>query len=129
MLVAEILDKVRETLAAREANYDDPRPNFDRIAATWTVMLEAAGKLKPGEHIDGLDVARMMVCMKMCRDAFKYGDDNWFDTAGYAVCGLRIGSKDEKAVTDAPPWGDGPKWTVGHTLDALDKERMRRGQK
>lgn len=87
----ESLDKVGETLGARENNYNDPRINFDDIAVVWTQLLITEGIIpRDGKKMDGLSVARLMVGMKLVRDAFKLKLDNWVDTAGYGICGLRI---------------------------------------
>lgn len=86
--VDQILDKVKDILHRREGNYDDPALNFARIAAYWTIRLRA--KLRPGEAITANDVADMAILMKVAREQFKHGDDNYLDIIGYAVCGQRL---------------------------------------
>ena len=88
---AEILDGVKEVLSEREKNYDNPKPNFDRIAAYWNIFLE--GKLTT--PLTALDVAMLMILMKVAREQFSHKDDNLYDTIGYAVCGIRIANIDE----------------------------------
>ena len=39
--VQAVLDNVSRVLGAREKNYDNPAPNFTRIAAYWSLYLEA----------------------------------------------------------------------------------------
>jgi len=85
----EILDSVGEVLGAREKNYDNPRPNFQRIADYWTTYL--------GIPILPEQVAIMMILMKVAREQFKHTEDNLTDAIGYAVCALRI-AEDENDI-------------------------------
>jgi hypothetical protein len=87
---AAILDTVKAVLEGREKNYDNPKPNFDRIAAYWNTLLEA----KLTAPLTASDVALMMILMKVAREQYKHTDDNLLDAIGYAVCGLRIAEVD-----------------------------------
>lgn len=67
----------------RQKNYGTPENNFANIANYWTLYL--------GKHIDAVDVAQMMILMKLARlKADKTHEDSWIDIAGYAACGSEI---------------------------------------
>jgi hypothetical protein len=88
---SQILDGVKQILAEREKNYDHPKRNFKRIAQVWTpLILNAHPELSEEFSFTALDVARMMVGMKMVRDANKPQRDNWDDTIGYGTTGAVI---------------------------------------
>ncbi len=84
----EILDAVKAVLEGREKNYDNPKDNFDRIAAYWTVRL--GEKLQPGQAVTAQDVSDLMILMKVAREQFRHTEDNYLDIIGYGVCGLRV---------------------------------------
>ncbi len=94
----EILDNVKKILEERERNYDNPKPNFERIANYFNAYL--------GERlttpITPTDVAMLMIGMKLAREQFKHNDDNLLDVIGYAVCALRM-VEDEKEITVTYP--------------------------
>lgn len=66
----------------RQQVYGHPYDNFEDISDTWTVLLRD----KLNERITREDVIRMMISMKLCRDAVCFQDENYVDIAGYAHC-------------------------------------------
>lgn len=80
-----LLDRV---LTERRSNYADPRINFRRIAAYWTVDFEDI--LKPGAVVSMLHVNQAMISLKKARILAGYQPDHALDGAGYfmtmAVC-------------------------------------------
>ena len=76
-------------LQDRNASYGPPENNFQDIAAVWNWYL---GNRATSEHVKNgivaaLDVANMMILMKMAR--LKYNPnhrDSKVDVAGYAAC-------------------------------------------
>lgn len=64
----------------REEDYGAPEDSFGRIAALWSAYL--------GRQVSGVDVAALMVLMKVARtQASPAHRDSWVDIAGYAACG------------------------------------------
>lgn len=64
----------------RNAQYGDPRQDFQRTADMWAAYL--------GCDVKPLDVAAMMALLKVSRIRWSPGkQDSWLDLAGYAACG------------------------------------------
>ena len=74
----------------RNQKCGDPEDNFAYIALTWTALLRARGLLAADASLVDADVARMMVTMKMCRDANAPHADNRVDAMGYTLCLERV---------------------------------------
>lgn len=85
---AEILDEARQiVLKDRNSAYGKPEDNFQRIATLWNAFLI----VRPRTPLTPLDVAHMMLLMKMARLVYNpTHKDSWVDTAGYAACGAGI---------------------------------------
>lgn len=85
----------------RQAAYGEAESNFSQIAAIWNVSL---GR-KLTKPINALDVAIMMIGMKLARAAYNPTyRDNLIDVGGYAVCGVALIDKTEtKSTIDATP--------------------------
>lgn len=75
----------------RNAQYGDPRQDFQRTADFWNTYLELAeGTIQP--H----DVAAMMGLLKLSRIRWSPTRfDSWVDLAGYAACGWDCAKPDE----------------------------------
>lgn len=69
----------------RQDTYGKPEDSFGAIADLWTAYLGT------GQEIDPVDVANMMVLLKIGRakENPKHAD-NWIDIAGYAACAGEI---------------------------------------
>lgn len=66
----------------RQNAYGDPKQDFARTAAMWTVYLDGRSGIRPN------DVAVMMILLKASRLSWMAGkEDSWVDIAGYAACG------------------------------------------
>jgi hypothetical protein len=65
----------------RNADYGDPREDFSGVAQMWSGLLNA--KLRQG--ITPEDVAMMMVCLKLRRQAHRPKIDNIVDAHGYLM--------------------------------------------
>lgn len=64
----------------RNAQYGDPRQDFQRTADMWSAYL--------GTPVAPYDVAAMMALLKVSRIRWSPGkEDSWVDLAGYAACG------------------------------------------
>lgn len=72
-----LLDKVLEVTKERADNYDNPLPNFLRIAILWSVWY--------GQPFTPLDVAFMMDLMKTAREIHSHSDDTLIDKVGYTL--------------------------------------------
>lgn len=72
----------------RQQDYGHPRDNFENIAKFWNSYLNAAH----GDHppIEAVDVANMMILLKMARNIHKPKRDSWVDMAAYSQCGAKI---------------------------------------
>jgi hypothetical protein len=68
----------------RRRDYGTPLLNFLRIAIRWSVYL--ATKLEINKVITPLDVAIMMIEMKVAREQQTHKDDNFVDIIGYVIC-------------------------------------------
>lgn len=72
-ILTEARDLVR---GARQAAYDHPYCNHDRIARIWSVIL--------GIEVTPEQAALCMLGVKIAREAYRPGRDNRVDMAGYA---------------------------------------------
>lgn len=64
----------------RNAQYGDPRQDFQRTAAMWGAYL--------GVEVEPHDVAALMAILKVSRIRWSPEKrDSWVDLAGYAACG------------------------------------------
>ncbi len=80
--IDSIVSRITDTLTARRDNYDSPTPNFQRIAALWSVIL--------GKEVTPEQVALCMAALKIARLMYEYTDDGAIDLAGYALCLMEI---------------------------------------
>ncbi|AII27227.1 hypothetical protein SEA_OMNICRITICAL_56 [Mycobacterium phage OmniCritical] len=66
----------------REQQYGNPSESFDRIAGLWSAYI--------GTELNGLDVANLMILLKVSRTKGTYHRDSYVDIAGYAGLGERL---------------------------------------
>ena len=81
-----ILDAAEKCVCQdRQDTYGRPEDSFGAIADLWMAYLGT------GQEIDPVDVANMMVLLKIARakENPKH-QDNWVDMAGYAACAGEI---------------------------------------
>ena len=74
----------------RNTSYGSPENSFATIGKLWSDYLEAAYPTRDIPVINPVDVAAMMVLLKIARAANGNKDDNWVDIAGYAACASEI---------------------------------------
>lgn len=60
----------------RNDTYGSADTSFNRIAKLWSVIID--------KELTAVDVARMMILLKVSRSMGKADIDNWIDIAGYA---------------------------------------------
>jgi hypothetical protein len=100
---ASIINEIsKATLVDRCKTHGDAEDNFNDIATFWNVQLK--GKLKA--PLTALDVATMMVAMKLCRAACNPDHiDHYVDAGGYAVCagGILASMQAKGTASSAPP--------------------------
>lgn len=68
-------------VAERDADYGNPTPNHERIAAVWTTLLHQ--RLAPGSQLTAADVALLMAALKIVRETHRPKADNLIDAHGY----------------------------------------------
>ena len=74
-----VLDEARAVVVDRGASYDDPRPNHERIADLWSVILD--------RPVTPLQVVNCMIAVKLARLVVTPDHrDSLVDIAGYAHC-------------------------------------------
>lgn len=79
------LDTVKDiTTGDRRRDYGHPLLNFLRIALFFNTHLFS--KLRTGCFITPLDVAGLMIELKLAREINTHKDDNWVDIIGYTAC-------------------------------------------
>lgn len=72
----------------RNAQYGDPRQDFQRTATMWSAYL--------GVDVAPHDVAALMSLLKLSRIRWSPNKrDSWADLAGYAACGWDCARPDE----------------------------------
>lgn len=62
----------------RNKDYGDMKESFSRIGALWSAYL--------GKHVDYLDVAKMMILLKVSRAKHNNHRDSYVDIVGYVAC-------------------------------------------
>lgn len=78
-----LLDLLQSTIEEREDNYDNPLPNFLRIALYWSIWKQ--------QVFNPLDVIFMMDLMKTAREQHNHNNDTLLDKTGYVIsCYERI---------------------------------------
>ncbi len=80
---------IEATEGDRRRDYDDPLTNHRRIASLWNAYLDCRAK-DAGEPISALDVAHMMILLKIARACKTPTKDSYVDIAGYAKCAAEI---------------------------------------
>lgn len=66
----------------RRVDYGDIAESFNRIAAFWSAYL--------GISINALDVAKMMMLLKISRAKHNNHRDSYVDIVGYVECACQI---------------------------------------
>ena len=89
MNTTSILETAMEvTTGDRRRDYDKATPNHERIAALFNAYLEC--RKDPLARISALDVAHMMIVLKLARACYTPTRDTYVDIAGYSKCAAQI---------------------------------------
>jgi hypothetical protein len=84
-----ILEEALEvTTGSRRRDYDTPEVNHKRIGDAWTWYI--AARKVPSAPLSALDVAHMMMLLKIARGCYTPTRDTYVDIAGYARCAAEI---------------------------------------
>ena len=78
-------EALRITSGDRQASYGPPDQDFKRTADLVNALF--ADYLRDGKSFKPVDVASLMVLLKLSRQRHQGKRDNWVDIAGYARCG------------------------------------------
>ena len=78
----------RVTTGDRRRDYDKATPNHERIAEAWNWYI--SNRKGANDAISALDVAHMMILLKLARACFTPTKDSYVDIAGYAKCASQI---------------------------------------
>lgn len=88
-------EKVEEIRAERGKDYDAPARDMERLRRRWSIALEAAGILVPGQMLPRRLVGVMMMDLKLNRQAYKHKDDNLLDLSGWAQCAMEYNNAED----------------------------------
>lgn len=87
--MSSILETAIEvTTGDRRRDYDKATPNHERIASLFNAYLEC--RKDPLAKISALDVAHMMIVLKLARACYTPTRDTYVDIAGYSKCAAQI---------------------------------------
>lgn len=88
-------DALAVTSGARRRDYDRAEPNHERIARLWNAYIESR-KTDVGAPLSALDVAHLMILLKLARAVYTPTRDTYVDIAGYARCAAEIAGFEEE---------------------------------
>ena len=104
---------------ARQENYGSPESNFRNIAELWTTYFNVSKNTEDWYDITPMDVANMMILMKMARLINKSDhEDSWIDICGYAANGCELST----AVKDSKDWN---KFALNCNLGPVEVEEFK----
>lgn len=79
----EALDEAKKIVSGdRDKQYGAPEDSFSDIAKLWSAYL--------GIELSSIDVATMMVLMKIGRNKYLPKKDTFIDICGYSACGYEV---------------------------------------
>jgi hypothetical protein len=81
------------TSGPRRRDYDRAEPNHERIARLFNAYIQC--RKEPTAELSALDVAHLMVLLKLARAVFTPTRDSYVDIAGYARCAAEIAGFEE----------------------------------
>ena len=92
----KMLDETKGIVCGnRDKEYGKPENNFQDIANLWNGYLKNICKLPALQLLSEVDVANMMMLLKIARsESNKKHLDNFVDIAGYAACAYEIEAND-----------------------------------
>jgi hypothetical protein len=93
--ITSILETALEvTSGDRRRDYDRAKPNHERIAAHWNAYIQS--RKDPNAPLSALDVAHLMILLKVARAVYTPTRDSYVDIAGYARCSAQIAGFEEE---------------------------------
>jgi len=88
----ETLDAAASAVCGpRNEDYGAPIEDFTTQAAMISAYLTRSNGYTV--QVTAGDIAALMVCVKLARQAHRPKMDNWVDIAGYAACGAECNDK------------------------------------
>jgi len=87
-------DALSVTSGDRRRDYDKATPNHERIARLWNAYIDSR-KTGAGAPLSALDVAHLMILLKLARAVYTPTRDTYVDIAGYARCAAEIAGFEE----------------------------------
>jgi hypothetical protein len=81
-------DAIDAVSGDRKRDYGSPDVAHKKIAKFWNVYLEM--RKEQDNEISSVDVANMMILLKLARHTETPKRDNYTDIAGYAYCASEI---------------------------------------
>ena len=75
----------------RNDDYGSPDDDFATQAAMISAYLTRSNGYSV--QVTAGDIAALMICVKLARQAHRPKSDNWIDVAGYAACGAECNAK------------------------------------
>ncbi len=88
----ETLDAASSAVCgARNEDYGSPIEDFTTQAAMISAYLTRSNGYTV--QVTAGDIAALMICVKIARQAHRHKADNWVDIAGYAACGAECNAK------------------------------------
>ena len=82
------------TSGERRRDYDSATPNHQRIALLWNAYIQS--RKVPASDLSALDVAHLMILLKIARAIYTPTRDSYVDIAGYARCASQIAGFEEE---------------------------------
>jgi hypothetical protein len=86
-MVSVCIEALKIVNQDRQDQYGPPEDSFAGIGRLWQGYL--------GEDVSDIDVANMMMLLKIQREKWKHKRDNIVDIIGYALCLLKMRKKDQ----------------------------------
>ena len=89
-MTASVLEEaIAVTSGPRRRDYDRAEPNHERIARLFNAYIQCR-KTDAGAPLTALDVAHLMILLKLARAVYTPTRDSYVDIAGYARCAAEI---------------------------------------
>lgn len=86
--ISVLEEAIAVTSGPRRRDYDRAEPNHERIARFWNAYIQS--RKSPNAELSALDVAHLMILLKMARAVYTPTRDSYVDIAGYARCCAQI---------------------------------------
>lgn len=81
-------EAIAVTTGDRRRDYDKATPNHERIARIWNAYIQS--RKDAASELSTLDVAHLMILLKIARAVYTPTRDSYVDIAGYARCSAQI---------------------------------------